>query len=401
VSEYQRHEVAERAGVEPEFIDRLVDLGILSPGQGDRYSEGDVRRVRIVVMLERAGIVLDGVGLAISSGALSLDFVDTATYDRFASFSDVTFEQLSEKTGVPMDLLMVVREATGSAQPTPGDRVREDELNVVPLIEFQLAQGFRPLIVERALRVYGESLRRIAETEGDWWNSELVAPRLAAGKGWADIAALAEEISPRLSAVSDQALVSIYHAQQTHSWMKNILEGAEAVLERLGVHRRPDRSPPAICFLDVTGYTRLTEERGDEAAAAVAERLARIVQRTSVQHGGRPVKWLGDGVMFHFPAPGRGVLAALDMVDEGQAAGLPPSHVGLHAGPVLSQEGDYFGRTVNVAARIAEYARPGEVLVSQEVIEAGDGAGVRFAEIGPVELKGVGGAVRLHAAHRG
>jgi adenylate cyclase len=290
---------------------------------------------------------------------------------------------------------------TGSAQPAPGDRVREDELNVVPLVEFQLAQGFRPPIVERALRVYGESLRRVAETEGDWWNSELVGPRLAAGKGWADIAAMAEEISPRLSAVSDQALVAIYHAQQTHAWMKNILEGVEAVLERLGVHRRPDRSPPAICFLDVTGYTRLTEERGDEAAAEVAARLGRMVQRTSVQHGGRPVKWLGDGVMFYFPAPGSGVLAALDMVDEGQAAGLPPSHVGLHAGPVLSQEGDYFGRTVNVAARIADYARPGEVLVSQEVIEAADGPGVRFAEIGPVELKGVAGAVRLHAAHRG
>jgi adenylate cyclase len=115
------------------------------------------------------------------------------------------------------------------------------------------------------------------------------------------------------------------------------------------------------------------------------------------------VKWLGDGVMFYFPQPRTGVMAALDMVEAGAQAGLPPSHVGLHAGAVLSQEGDYFGRTVNVAARIADYARPGEVLVSQEVVDAsdGDGEGVRFAEIGPVELKGVSGAVRLHAAHRG
>ena len=68
-------------------------------------------------------------------------------------------------------------------------------------------------------------------------------------------------------------------------------------------------------FLDITGYTRLTQEWGDEAAADMAGQLSRLVQRTLVQHGGRAVKWLGDGVMFHFPNPGPGVVAALDMVD--------------------------------------------------------------------------------------
>ena len=81
-------------------------------------------------------------------------------------------------------------------------------------------------------------------------------------------------------------------------------------------------------------------------------------------------------------------------------AGLPPAHVGLHAGPVIFQEGDYYGQTVNLASRIAEYARPGEVLVSQEVVDASGGAEVAFREIGPVELKGVSGAMRLHAASR-
>ena len=79
--------------------------------------------------------------------------------------------------------------------------------------------------------------------------------------------------------------------------------------------------------------------------------------------------------------------------------GLPPAHVGLHAGPVLFQQGDYYGRTVNLASRIAEYARPGEVLVSQEVADASAGVDVTFTEIGPVEPKGISG-VRLHAAHR-
>ena len=104
--------------------------------------------------------------------------------------------------------------------------------------------------------------------------------------------------------------------------------------------------------------------------------------------------------MLHFPNPGQGVVAALEMVDGVVEAGLPPAHVGLHAGPVIFQEGDYYGQTVNVAARIADYARPGEVIVSQEVVDASGGADVAFREIGPVELKGVAGAMRLYAASR-
>jgi adenylate cyclase len=104
--------------------------------------------------------------------------------------------------------------------------------------------------------------------------------------------------------------------------------------------------------------------------------------------------------MFYFRDPGPGVIAALDMVDGVVLAGLPPAHVGLDAGPVVFQEGDYYGQTVNVASRIAEYARAGEVLVSQAVVEASEGASVTFADLGPVELKGVPGAMHLHAAHR-
>ena len=107
--------------------------------------------------------------------------------------------------------------------------------------------------------------------------------------------------------------------------------------------------------------------------------LARVVQRTSVRHGGRPVKWLGDGVMLHFPNPGRGVVAALEMVDGVAEAGLPPAHVGLHAGPVIFQEGDYYGQTVNLASRIADYAQAGEVIVSQAVVDAAAGRPSRSA----------------------
>jgi adenylate cyclase len=102
--------------------------------------------------------------------------------------------------------------------------------------------------------------------------------------------------------------------------------------------------------------------------------------------------------MFYFPDPGPGVVAALAMVDAVAGENLPPAHVGLHAGPVVFQEGDFYGQTVNIAARIGDYARPGEVLVSRVVVDASDAALVTFREVGPVELKGVAGVVELYAA---
>jgi adenylate cyclase len=397
VSGYSRQEVAQRAGVDHDYVDRLVDLGILTQREGDEFSPGDVLTARWVQSLERAGIPLEGMAAAVRDGALSFSFMDVAAFDRFPGLSEATFDQLSERTGIPMDLLKVVRETLGFAEPRPEDHVREDELSVVPAIELQLSNGFRPVVIERWLRVYAESLRRIAETETNWWRTEVERPLLESGMGEAEMLKAQADVGSRMAPLSEQALLAIYHGQQEHAWRQGFAENVEAALEGAGLYRRLHR-PPAICFLDVTGYTRLTEERGDEAAADLAARLAAMVRRSSQEHGGRPVKWLGDGVMFYFREASGAVLAALEMVEGVTRHDLPPAHVGIHAGPVVFQDGDYFGRTVNLAARIAEYARPGEVVVSQEVVEAADEAPVSFDEIGPVELKGVTGTLRLSIA---
>ena len=400
MTEYSIGDVAARAGAAQDYVGELVELGVLSVGRGGHFSKGDVRRVRLMQTLERAGIPLEEVATTIRRGDLSLDFMDMSHFARLSPLTDVTFEELSEKTNVPVELLLVMREAAGFAEPLPEDRVRDNELLIAPLIEAQVAEGFRPRVIERWLRVYGDSLRRIAETEGDWWHTEVEVPLLESGMTPAQvIEAETSGVSQHIVPFLDQAIIALYHGHQEHAWTKNILDGIEATLSEAGVHSRLER-PPAICFLDITGYTRLTEERGDEAAADLAGTMSRIVQRTSTTHGGRPVKWLGDGVMFYFPEPGPGVIAALDMVDGIASAGLPPAHVGLHAGPVLFQDGDYFGRTVNAASRIADYARPGEVVVSQEVVNAADATPVSFVEIGPVELKGLSESIRLHTARR-
>jgi adenylate cyclase len=346
--------------------------------------------------LEDAGIPLDRVAEALRQGAISLGFLDAAAYERFASLGSETFQQVSDRTGVPVDLLTSIREATGSAPPSPEDRMREDELRVVPFLEIQIDSGFRHTAIEHLLRVHGDSTRRMADAEGAWWTSEVIEPAIAAGKGPEEISNA--EFSDRISPLAEQAMIALYHAQQARAWTANIIDGFEVMLANAGIRSRLER-PPAICFLDITGYTRLTQERGDAAAADLAATLSRLVQRGSVQHGGKPIKWLGDGVMFWFRDPGPGVRAAIEMVDGLAAAGLPPAHVGLHAGPVLYQQGDYFGQTVNLTARIADYARPGEVLVTQAVADASQETGIAFAEIGPVDLKGVSDTVHLLRAH--
>ncbi len=393
---YSPEDAAERAGVDPYYLVRLVDLGILSPEEPDRFSPGDVRRVLMAKSLEDAGIPLEGVAAAIQRGALSLAFFDAASYERFAAHAAETFRQVSDRTGIALELLMGIREAIGMAEPSPDDRLREDEMAIVPFIELQVAEGFRPAGIERLLRVQGDSTRRIAEQEAAWWNSEVIGPAMAAGKGPEEIgnANLADRSAP----LSEQAVLAMYHAQQARAWTANLIEGFEALMAQAGIHSRLERLP-TICFLDIAGYTRLTQERGDDAAADLASTVARLVKRSSVQHGGKPIKWLGEGVMFYFGDPGPGVLPALEMVDGLAAAGLPPAHVGLHAGPVLFQEGDYFDQTVNLAARIADFARPGEVLVSQSVADASQEKVIAFADIGPVELKGVSGTVHLLRAY--
>jgi adenylate cyclase len=399
VSGYSNQEVAQRAGVDPGYVDRLVELGILTPDPADAFSAGDALRARWMQSLERAGVPLEELAAAVRDGALSFSFLDVAAYDQFTGLSATTFQQLSAQTGIPLELLMVVREAFGFAEPRPQDHVHQNELSVMPLLQLQLSKGFRPIVIERWLRVYADSLRRIAEAEAAWWNSEVEVALVASGMTEGEMLQAQAELGSQMTPLIDQALLAIYHGQQEHTWSQVFVEHVEGALEAAGLYRPLER-PRAMCFLDLTGYTRLTEERGDTAAAELAATLAGLVRRTAQEHDGTPVKWLGDGVMFYFREPADAVLAALQMVDGVGRQGLPPAHVGIHAGPVIFQDGDYFGRTVNLASRIADYARPGEVLVSREVVAAADAAPVSFTEIGPVELKGVPGTIQLYTARR-
>jgi adenylate cyclase len=209
------------------------------------------------------------------------------------------------------------------------------------------------------------------------------------------------QVAASMMASLERTLILLYRRHFEHYVLDVTVLRAEAALERAGLARRRPVRPPAIAFLDLSGYTKLTEERGDRAAAELAGRLIEIVHEFAHRRGGRVVKLLGDGVMFHFPDPAQGVRCGLELVDRIPEVGLPRARVGLHTGPVVFQDGDYFGRTVNIAARITDHARPGEVLVSDQVVADADPLeAVHFEPVGPVSLKGLSAPITLYnAAH--
>jgi adenylate cyclase len=395
MSEYSSREAAGRAGIDQETLDHLVELKIVQPDAGDRFREGAVRKLALVGSLLAGGIPAAALAEKIRAGDFDLNFLDSPSFDTFTALSGRTFEEVASERNIPIEVLLAIRESVGAAVARPADHVSEVELEIVPSLEAQLASGFPPDTVERLVRILGDSLRRYVLAGAEAFRMHVIGP-VANGSG-EEIGAAAEAASERMSGPIEQSIRGMYRAQLRHAYTSNIVDGITAELAASGIVES-NRRPPAMCFLDITGFTRLTSERGDKAAAELADVLGRLVTRVSVQHGGRPVKWLGDGVMFHFREPGPGVIAALTMADEVPRAGLPPAHVGLHAGPVVFQDGDYYGSTVNLASRIADYARPGEVLVSRAVVDATSDRQVEFAALGAIELKGAPGAIELFVA---
>jgi adenylate cyclase len=394
-------DLAGLAGVTEAEIGRMVALGVLVPREGAApFLAGDMQKVRLAMACERAGLPMDAITAAIRGGRLSFAFLEAAPYQRWAQPSDRTFRQVSEETGIDLDTLREALEATGFAWTSPDEPIREDELEVVPLLRLGLASGVLDRTwITRVGRAYAEGLRLAAQVENEAYRARFEEPVLASGLGQRQAMERASELAGQFIPLVDRALMGIYRRQQELIWTEHQVLNIETALEEAGAIARPGRLP-AMCFLDLAGYTRVTEERGDQAAAELAAGLAVLVERSSRPRGGTPVKWLGDGVMLYFRDPPGAVTASLELVHQVPAAGLPPAHVGVAAGPVVVQGGDYFGRTVNLASRVAAHAQAGQVLVTAPVAEAAATGGVTYAELGDLHLKGFASPVRVLEARR-
>ena len=395
---YRVREVAERAGVPEAFVRRLIAAGAL-PGEEQGLGPREVRRARLLHSWEAAGLSIETIVALVERGALSLAFLDAPVMETPERL-DRSYAQLAADRQVPLALVQGIHQATGFAPPEAGDRAGEDDVTMLELAELFRGAGVDDDATLRLLAVYADSVRRIAKAEADYYEANIERRLRATGLDERQLIEFGTRLADRVVGSLERAIFQLYRRHREHVWTEHAINHVEEALEGSGLRERVPR-PPAICFVDLTGFTRLTEERGDEVAARVAGALAALVNEISRDRGGRPVRWLGDGGMFHFREPGAAVTAGLDMVERAPAAGLPPAHVGIHTGAVIAQDGDVYGMTVNLAARISAYAGAGQVVVSEETAARAAGAGLRFEPLGPVELKNVARPLPLYRALRG
>jgi adenylate cyclase len=164
-----------------------------------------------------------------------------------------------------------------------------------------------------------------------------------------------------------------------------------------------ERPPQSFLFADLAGYTAMTEAMGDDEAARVIEGYCSSVRGHLGEYGAHEVKSIGDALLIRVPKAEAAVRLGLRIALEiGAQHGFPAVRVGMHHGPAIERDGDFFGRTINIAARVAAVARGGEILVTEDVVQAsGKLESVRFIERGRHPLKGIDEPVVIYLAAAG
>jgi adenylate cyclase len=390
-------ELAARSGVSLDRLQRLTELGVVQASEEDGgFRPIDIQRIRVAEAFVDSGLAVEDLGRLIAAGHITFPNLEAVFGEPIAAV-DTTFGELATELGRDPDLLRRVYTQLSLPQPRDEDRLRADDLEF--LREFLLVFDARDVglgddFLLRAARLCGDSIRHLVEAINTMMRDELMPAMIRTSTGPPQMRAGGPFVATsRLTGW----LIRRHLETAIHG---NIVDNIERMMEETGIGRSRDLHPPAIGFLDLSGFTGLTGAKGDEEAARLAVRLSDLVQESTASRHGRAVKSLGDGVMLHFREPSEAVLAALDLVDAIPRADLPPARVGITSGPVVFRDGDYFGRAVNMASRITDYARPSEVLVSEAVAESGPPSGSAFEELGLVELRGIPEPVRLFRAVR-
>lgn len=391
-------ELARRSGITPDRIRELVDFGILGSDDDGTFPRRDVMRARVVAYLQGMGIDAADLGRALQSGHLTLGYLEAA--GRQHPRSTMTHTEAAEQIGLPFETLERVYVAFGLRAPQRDERVREEDLGVLDILRVLVEAGVGATGVLRMARVWGDSTRRIAEYLPHYFHEAVEEGFRQRGldDNQAFEAAI-REVGMRIGRSGEDLLGWLFRRHSEVFMTAHQVDHVEVALDHAGIRRRPPRAPEAAVFADLSGYTALTEASGDKIAADVAMAFAELVTEVATRHRGSVVKLLGDGVLLHFADPGDAVRASLDLVVEAPAQGLPPTHIGVNAGPMLYDQGDYFGRTVNVASRIASQAESGRVYVGESLVGSVPQEGFTLSEVGAFELKGVAEPMTLFEAH--
>lgn len=384
-------DLAEETGVDITLLRRLEEIGVIRPGGDGTYSPGDVIRVDAVRSFVDAGVTLDKIAEALEHGLFTFEYLDRF-HPEPSPRSTRTLAEFAASLDLANGLLSTIYLAMGLPEPGPDYRPSFEEEELLQRFTALWGRGGDDALV-RAARLIGEPARLLSE---GWTRLyvEKIVPNHTVGP-------MDERIGTIVQTTQEATVLAPLMFQwllQNHlrrSIDRANIEGLEGAMNEHGLSLPLPDTLPAIAFIDISGYTTMTERRGDTEAVRASETIRERAQRVARAHEGSLVKLLGDGAMVHFQDVRLAVAATFELMQTLAEEGLP-AHAGIHAGSMMEHDGDYYGSTVNLASRLAGQAGAGEVVVSAAVMENTPAQGFDFELLEPVPLKGIDRPVEIY-----
>jgi len=367
-------EAAQRVGVTSSTLRRWTREGLIPPYDGS-WTPAAVGHARIVARLRERGHSLKDIRKASDAGRLAYGYVEELFDTGEETYS---LKDASRETGLEPALIARVVSALGTTPAHP-DRIAVEDLRLLRYVAKVLEAGFPLVALLQLMRVYGQAMARVADAEVRLFHLYVHEPLMRSGATGLETADEMLELTRRLLPLSSPVMDHVHQRYLQHFVEQDVVGHMESDLGGdLG------RMRVAIAFADLAGYTRLTEEAGELEAVDVVERFVEAVEG-SLPGDARVIKTIGDEVMVVGSEPSALTEWAVDFQRRGAERTLP--RIAVHYGNALYREGDYYGRDVNIASRVAARAAGGEVLVTRPVVERAKD-GLEFDRIAEIRLKG-------------
>ncbi len=382
-------ELARIAGVAPDEIERYRAAKLLDPDEDGVLDEMDVLRLRILMHYRSLGHSIDDLDKAVHSASPLILYSDLlwAPVQEMVSIEDAAVE-----TELPPDAVQTLLRAVGL-----GPAVPRDEMRFLEAVKALVDAGIPLKMVLDVGRVYGDTLRRLAQTEVRMIREFMTEQGRSSLLKDRDQSERLDTIQTLLVPILEPLLLTIHRRHMLRASIQ------EAVADLEAIERGDDRETlyAAIAFVDLASFTSLANVHGDEAAAEILDRFDELVRGLLEEHNGNLVKQIGDEFMVTFADASNAVrfVVALDRAASAEE-NFPALRTGINTGPVLYRVGDYVGTTVNLAARIAAMATPNEILVTEPVAHAAADVGVSVEWIGTREVQGIDEPVGLWRIER-
>jgi adenylate cyclase len=371
-------EASRRSGVPASTLKRWAADKVVPVRRG-RWTAAAASQARVVARMRERGHSLEELKRAGREGRLAFGFVE----ELFPSADErVTVEEVAGETGLEPELVERILVILGT--PLGRERTLNPE-DVVALRHCArvLAAGFPLVAFLQLIRVYVQSLRRIADAEVRLFHLYVHEPMIRDAVPELEIAEEMGELAADILPLA-APLTEYLHTRYLRYFMEQDVVGhmetdLDAPASDLG------QVPVTLCFIDLTGFTRYTEEEGDLEALDVVENFVETVEATLPAEA-TIVKTIGDEVMVVSPEPGALTEWALALLE--RFPKRPRPRVGIHYANAVYRDGDYFGTHVNLVHRVVGRAQAGEVLVTDGVTESLRDRDLSCEAIGEVHLKG-------------